>query len=148
MLFAFTSGDGRLGARVSGGDDAGAGCGADDERSGFAVGARPVDGARVLRDRLRPLCGNQRNGATTETATGESRAERARVDEALDERVEIRCRHLHVVAQRRVTGEHEPAEGVDVAVPERTGELVHPHDLGDDVPRARLVGDGLGRGVA
>ena len=108
------------------------------------MGAGAVARARVLGDRRGPFFGDERDRAAAEAAAGEPGAERARVEQALDERVELRRRDLHVVAQRGVAREHQPPERVDVAVPQRVRELVDPRHLGDDVPGPRMIDD-IGR---
>ena len=63
--------------------------------------------------------------ASAESGAREPRAERARLDECLDEEIELGCRDLEVVAQAAVAREQQRAERVHVAGPERVGELEH-----------------------
>ena len=64
-------------------------------RGRCARGRRPSPSSRSRR-RARP--GTSATTQPPKPRAGEARAERARVDEALDERVELGRRHLHVVA--------------------------------------------------
>ena len=72
----------------------------------------------------------------------------AALHEHVDEHVELRRRHLVVVAEAGVTLRQQRTEHRQVTGRQRGGGLEHPRVLGDDVTSARGVGDLVERRVA
>jgi hypothetical protein len=83
-----------------------------------------------------------------EPCARESCADRAVIDQQVDQQVELGDRDPVVVAQARVAGEEQRAQGVDVLGVERRDEVEDALVLGDDVAGDRIVGDLVEGGVA
>ena len=78
---------------------------------------------------------DQREHGAAESAAVEAGAVRPRVRQQLDEKVELRNRHLVVVAETRVALEEQQPGRSEIALGERIREPEHPPVLADDVPQ-------------
>ena len=89
------------------------------------------------RERGGPVAGNERDGAPTKTSARHAGAEARVVSlRKRDHRVELRARHLEVIAQGRVASIHERADGGDVPLLEERCGVDRPRVLRYDMARA------------
>ena len=90
----------------------------------------------------------ERDDTASEAGTGQPCAGGAGPAECVDERIQLGCRDLEVVAQAGVARRHQRSKLIEVAATQSVGRLEHAGVLEDDVPRPGLVGHLLGGRVS